>query len=224
MFSSSSLECSFAMYGLFLFLILAASLSNFMAWGCPSLHSAIKQRSRLIRAYIWEHPLVSHKHATVVSFPFLRWLTLQLPLRGEAFIIFAFSLMNFLPLVAFYDILLGDDQIWYPGPRSKWDQIQRHLADRTGIMGTAQLPLLIMMASKRTPLAIVSGLGMDRLMLYHRWIARWFWAHILIHTAVWTANYAQSEGVSVMLADTYIKWAAWASARCVGSCSCRFDL
>jgi len=47
---------------------------------------------------------------------------------------------------------------------------------------------------------------MDRLMLYHRWIARWFWVHILIHTAVWTAVYAQTEGVKVMLADTYVKW------------------
>ncbi|EST09089.1 Ferric reductase transmembrane component-like domain protein [Kalmanozyma brasiliensis GHG001] len=207
-YNSYKVPCiaSFVLYGLFLLLVLAASLNNVLAWVCPTTHSSMKQKSRLVRAHIWEHPLITQKHATVVSFPFLRWLTLQLPLRGEAFIIFAFSMVNFVPLVAFYDLLLGDQQIFYPGPTSKRDQIQRHLADRTGILGTAQLPLLIMMASKRTPLAIVSGLGMDRLMLYHRWISRWFWAHIFIHTVVWTVVYAQSEGVAVMLADTYVKW------------------
>lgn len=189
-------------------LILAATCNNLLAWGLPSFHLAIKQKSRLLRAHVWEHPLVTHKHATVVSLPHLRWLTLQLPLRGESFIILCLCLINIIPLVAFYNLLYGDQQVFYPGPhnKSKWDQIQRHLADRTAILGTAQLPLLIMMASKRSPLAIVSSLGVDRLMLYHRWIARWFWAHILIHTAVWTAVYAQTEGVKVMLADTYVRW------------------
>lgn len=62
------------------------------------------------------------------------------------------------------------------------------------------------MASKRTPVAIVSGLGMNRLMLYHRWISRWFWIHILIHTIAYTAMYVREGGVALMLKDTYIRW------------------
>lgn len=194
------------MYGLFLCLILAAGLNSALAWTSPYYYSAFKKKTVLIRAHVWEHPFLTRKHAAVVSFPFLRWLTFQIPLRGEAFIIFVLSLINIVPLLAFYDLLLGDQQIWYPGPRSKWLQIQRHLADRTAIIGTAQLPLLILMASKRTPLAIVSGLGMDRLMLYHRWIARWFWAHIFIHATVWTVTYSHKKGIAVLLAKTYVKW------------------
>ncbi len=161
------------------------------------------------------------RHRRQVPLPTLAHSSTSAPWRG--FIIFAYSMINFIPLVAFYDLLLGDQQIFYVGPTSKRDQIQRHLADRTGIMGTAQLPLLIMMASKRTPLAIVSGLGMNRLMLYHRWISRWFLAHILIHTAVWTVSYAQTEGIAVMLADTYIKWGCVGFSAICALVFCHFD-
>ena len=161
---------------------------------------------RPLRAHVLEHPLVKHRHSSVVSLPFLRWLTLQLPLRGEAIVVFVLSLINFLPLVAFYDLYVGDNNTFYPGPTSKRDQICRHLADRTAILGTAQLPLLILMASQRTPLAIVAGLGMNSLMLYHRWIARWFWLHIVIHASAYTAIYVRRGGVAEMLEETYVKW------------------
>lgn len=184
---------------------MAAGANSLMAWGVPSLHLKIKQRLRLVRAYVFEHPLVKRKHASVVAFPFLKWLTLQLPLRGEALIVLLLSLINFLPLVAFYDLYLGNNQI-YKGPTSKRDQICRHLADRTAVLGTSQLPLLILMASKRTPLAIMSGLSMNSLMLYHRWIARWFWLHILIHACAYTAIYVRRHRLSEALEETYIIW------------------
>ena len=200
---------SFAIYGLFLLLILTASANNFVAWAWPRAHDRCRRKVRLFRAYISEHPLIARKHSVVASLPGLRWLTLQLPLRGEAIILLCLSLANFLPLVAFYDLYVGDKNTFYPGPTSKRDQMYRHLADRTAILGTAQLPLLILMASKRTPLAIVAGLGMNRLMLFHRWIARWVWLHILLHTAAFTAIYVQrggAAGVALLLEDAYVKW------------------
>ncbi len=200
---------SFVIYGLFLLLILTASANKFVAWAWPGAHDRCRRKFRLFRAHISEHPLVARKHSVVASVPGLRWLTLQLPLRGEAIILLCLSLANFLPLVAFYDLYVGDKNTFYPGPTSKRDQMYRHLADRTAVLGTAQLPLLILMASKRTPLAIVAGLGMNRLMLFHRWISRWVWIQILLHTAAFTAIYVQSEGaagVALLLEDAYVKW------------------
>lgn len=194
------------LYGLFLLLILTAGANKLLAWRYPVFHAKLKQRLRLLRAYVFEHPLITRKHSSVVAFPFLEWITLQLPLRGEAIVLLALSLINFLPLVTFYDLLPGNVNTIYPGPHSKRDQISRHLADRTAILGVAQLPLLILMASKRTPLAIMSGLDMNSLMLYHRWIARWFWLHITIHAAAFTAIYVRNGGVAVMLEDEYVKW------------------
>lgn len=169
------------------------------------MHSKCKQKLRWLRAHVFEHALFKRKHAAVASLPFLDWLTVQLPLRGEALVIFLISLLNFLPLVAFYDLYVGTNLI-YPGASSRRDQICRHLADRAAILGTAQLPLLILMASKRTPLAIVSGLGMNSLMLYHRWIARWFWLHILTHASAYTAIYIRRHRYSEVFKEPYIAW------------------
>ncbi|KAJ1032372.1 hypothetical protein NDA16_000399 [Ustilago loliicola] len=197
---------SFLIYGLFLLLIIGASINNLLAWGWPSLHAKLKRKLRLLRAHVLDHPLVHRKHASVVSFPVIKWLTLQLPLRGEAIVVFLYSFLNFLPLVAFYDLYVSANNTLYPGPTGKRDQICRHLADRAAILGVAQLPLLIMMASKRTPLAIMAGLGMNSLMLYHRWIARWFWLHILIHAAGFTAIYTRRGGVADLLEHNYVTW------------------
>ena len=70
----------------------------------------------------------------------------------------------------------------------------------------AQLPLLILMASKRTPVALISGLSMNSLILYHRWIARWFWLHILIHTSAFTAIYVRRHSVGELVEETYVRW------------------
>ena len=102
------------MYGLFLLLILAASINSLLKWGLPSFHSRIKQRTGLLRAHVIEHPLVRRKHASVVAFPFMKWLTLQLPLRGEALVILILSLINFLPLVAFLRLVFGQEKHHLP--------------------------------------------------------------------------------------------------------------
>ncbi|KAJ9480426.1 Ferric/cupric reductase transmembrane component 2 [Pseudozyma hubeiensis] len=206
-YNSMKVPClaAFAMYGLFVILLFAAAFNNLLAWAAQSLHNRLKQKLRLFRAFFWEHPLLSRKHATVVALPGLRWLTLHLPLRGEALVILGMFFANVVPLICFYKLLEP-----IPGSTSidsKSTQICRALADRTGVLGAAQLPLLVLMASKRTPLAIVSGLGQNSLMLYHRWIARWFWAHIFIHAVAYTVVYAAYEdGVKEMLAETYIRW------------------
>lgn len=104
------------MYGLFVVLVLAATINNLLAWSFPLLHSQLKRKLRMVRVYIWEHPLVQRQHADVVAFPKLYWLSLQLPLRGEAVVIFMLFLINFLPLVAFYRLFVGDQNVFLPWP------------------------------------------------------------------------------------------------------------
>ncbi len=53
----------------------------------------------------------------------------------------------------------------------------------------------------------MSGLNMNSLMLWHRWIARWFWLHIVVHASAWTAIYVRRPGgVAEMLEDDYVTW------------------
>lgn len=162
-------------------------------------------RQRWWTANVGAHPLFKQHHAQLVSIPGLRWLTFQLPLRGEAIILVLIVLANFLPLVAFYDWFIEGNVFW-EGPTGKRDMLCRFLADRTALLGTACFPLLILFASKRTPLAILAHLDMSTLMLYHRWIARICWAHVVIHTTAFSVDYARSDYLLEAFKEPYFQW------------------
>lgn len=91
--------------------------------------------------------------------------------------------LNIVPLVSFYSLYVGHNT-YFTGPDavSRRSQILRHLANRCAMLGIGQLPMLILLASKRTPVAILSQLSMNTMMLFHRWIARTCYVHIVIHT------------------------------------------
>jgi hypothetical protein len=45
-----------------------------------------------------------------------------------------------------------------------------------------QLPLVILMSGKNSPIALITGLEMNDLMLYHRWLARMVWLQMNVHS------------------------------------------
>lgn len=155
--------------------------------------------------YFTDHPLVKRRHAELLQLPLLRFVTVQVPLRGDAMILIVILLANFLPLVAFYSWYIEDNVFW-PGPTGKRDMLCRFLADRSALLGTACFPLLILFASKRTPIAILAHLEMSTLMLFHRWIARICWVHVLVHTTAFTVDYARFGYLTEAFSEPYFRW------------------
>ncbi|KAJ1032373.1 hypothetical protein NDA16_000400 [Ustilago loliicola] len=137
------------------------------------------------RGNISEHPLITEKHSQVVTCGkgYFRWLTFHLPLRLEAIILIAMLTANTISLVAFYSLYVGHNTYFTGSDAvSRRSQILRHLANRCAMLGIAQLPMLILLSSKRTPVAILSQLSMNNMMLFHRWIARTCYCHFILHT------------------------------------------
>ncbi|SPO25053.1 related to FRE6 - Ferric reductase [Ustilago trichophora] len=186
-YNSYKVPCmaTFLTWGLFMSVILASGLSAFIEHFFPRLHHAISRKAAWWRGNISEHPLVSEKHSQVVTCGkgCFAWLTLHLPLRLEAIILVAMVALNIVPLVSFYSLYVGHNT-YFTGPDaiSRRSQILRHLANRCAMLGIGQLPMLILLASKRTPVAILSQLSMNTMMLFHRWIARACYFHIVVHT------------------------------------------
>ena len=58
----------------------------------------------------------------------------------------------------------------------------RYLSDRSATLAMGQLPLVILMSGKNSPIALISGLEMNDLMLYHRWLARMVWLQMNVHS------------------------------------------
>lgn len=174
---------SFIIWGLFLTLVLTAGTRALIELLFPRFHQTLAQRAAWWRANVSEHPLVSEKHSQFVACSKIRWLTLHLPLRFEAFILIAMLILNIAPLVSCYSLYIGNNT-YFTGSNavSRRDQILRHLANRCAMLGIGQLPMLILLASKRTPVAIISQLSMNTMMLFHRWMARMLYCHIVVHT------------------------------------------
>lgn len=178
-------SCRFVIWGLFLTLILAAASSALVEHFFPRLSHTMSRKLTWWRGNISEHPLVSQRHSQIVTCGkgCFRWLTFHLPLRIEAMILVAMLAANIAPIVGFYSLYVGNNT-YFTGTDavSRRSQILRHLANRCAMLGISQLPMLILLSSKRTPVAILSQLSMNTMMLFHRWIARTCYCHIIIHT------------------------------------------
>ncbi|KAJ9479872.1 putative Ferric reductase transmembrane component 3 (putative) [Pseudozyma hubeiensis] len=185
-YNSYKVPCvaTFLIWSLFLFLPLASGISSLLALLLPRANHALSRRASWWRGHISEHPLASGKHSQVIQCGsgYLRWLTLHVPLRLEAAILVVMMIVNVAPYFTFYSLYIGHNT-YFVGTDSvsRRSQILRHLANRCAMLGIGQLPMLILLASKRTPVALLSQLSMNTLMLFHRWIARMCYLHIVVH-------------------------------------------
>lgn len=108
--------------------------------------------------------------------------SIRLPLRFELFVVLVLAFVNVSALVAFYRLTPPEVNVFFTGPTSRRDQFARHLADRSGILAIGQVPLVILMAGRNSPVTAVSGLNYNSLMLWHRWTARMTWFQVNVHS------------------------------------------
>ncbi|EST10226.1 FAD-binding 8 [Kalmanozyma brasiliensis GHG001] len=185
-YNSYKVPCvaTFLIWACFLTLGLASGLSAFIQHFFPHQHHVITRRAGWWRVNVSEHPLVSEKHSQAVACGkgSFAWLTVHLPLRLEAALLVVMLALNVVPLCTFYSLYVGHNT-YFVGTDSvsRRSQVLRHVANRCATLGIGQLPMLILLASKRTPVALLSQLSMSAMMLFHRWIARMCYLHIIIH-------------------------------------------
>ncbi|VEU22541.1 DEKNAAC103548 [Brettanomyces naardenensis] len=66
-------------------------------------------------------------------------------------------------------------------------------ADRTGIIGTMQLPLVFLFASRNNPLTKITGLSYRTFQVFHKWISRITFVLLLLH-CVFYLSYVRARG------------------------------
>lgn len=57
----------------------------------------------------------------------------------------------------------------------------RYLADRSGVLATAQLPPVILLSGRNNPVTFLTGASFSTCMLYHRWFARVIFVQAVVH-------------------------------------------
>lgn len=107
--------------------------------------------------------------------------TYTIPPRLESIILGVYLIMNIVFCFPGYNTFIGNQ--YYPTVKL---QLARYVADRTGFLAIAQLPMVWIFAARNDPFMWLTGWSFAMFNRFHRWIARISVLHAVIHSIAYT--------------------------------------
>jgi hypothetical protein len=89
-----------------------------------------------------------------------------------------------------------EENIKYPGRTDL--QLSRYVADRTGILAMAQIPLLLAFAGRNNILISLTGWSYGTFNVWHKWISRVCLFNTFVHSVVFTVFMFQKGGAAAL--------------------------
>lgn len=168
--------------------------------------SRIKALHRRLNRKFQQYILVPAAFSRHCAEPLGWWIV---PPRLQSLIILTFVLLNFVLSFGHYDIFAAN--LYWPDTRL---QYARYVGDRTGVMGTANLTLIYLFATRNNILLWVTGWSFETFMQFHRWVARVSTIQAIVHSLAYTVYVLLAGGLqhywSVWL-QAYWSWGAVAT-------------
>lgn len=180
---------------------LIAAMCHWTKWFCPNLMRRMTGPiSNTIRRHITLPALGRKSRANESSsWRFVKYLA---PTRSESIVIFLFC--------GSVIVCTCLDMEWEDGNpmfESKSVAICRLLADRTGIIASALVPMLILFAGRNNILQWITGWSFATYIQYHKWVARVVVLLVIIHSVAFTIIFVkQGRYTSTMMRECVI-WA-----------------
>lgn len=140
-----------------------------------------------------------------------RWFTL--PTYGQAIYIGLFFLANI--ILTGINISSIQPSTWYANVQQ---EVASYIANRTGIIAMALAPLTILFAGRNNILLWLTNWNHGTYLLLHRWIARIFTLHVVIHSVGYLAVYVANGSYAENLPQAYWVWGCVATVGCVALC------
>ncbi|THY21177.1 putative FRE family ferric-chelate reductase [Aureobasidium pullulans] len=129
----------------------------------------------------------------------LFWCTV--PTRMETVVVATFYLLTTYLSVSHYRLIFNN--IYWD---DKSQQLWRYVADRTGIMAYATLPLIWIFAGRNNVFMWATGLSYQAFNIYHRHIARAGTILAIVHSVVYTYLFVEFEGWSMFAREFTQLW------------------
>lgn len=126
---------------------------------------------------------------------------LLVPSRLETLIIFLFACL-LIGVCAGGIYYVDNDPIF----SSKKMALLRYTADKTGIVVSCIMPLLILFAGRNNFLQWLTRWDFATFIAFHRWVARYVFIMVLIHACCFTATFVQYHDYAEEIAETYVIW------------------
>jgi hypothetical protein len=128
------------------------------------------------------------------------------PTRGQALYIAVMVILNIVFMVVHYQSY--QPNLWYPGQNV---EIEAYIVWRTGCYSLAILPVVILFSSRNNTLLWLTNWSHETYILLHRWLARLFALHVIIHSVLSVVYYQQDGNYARNLVEGWWIWG------CVGT-------
>ncbi|KAM9904899.1 hypothetical protein OXX79_002476 [Metschnikowia pulcherrima] len=177
---------------------LIAAVSNWAVVVFPNLRTVCNGRiSKMWRKYVTLPALVKKKktnHQKCIGI-----LNFLVPSRLETLILSGFFWLTFILNAVKLDWSEGN-----PVYKTRYDAMLRYVSDRTGIIGTMLLPLLILIGGRNNFLQWLTRWKFSTFVLYHRWIGRVIVALVFIHSVGYTVIEINANKFAAIIKREYI--------------------
>ena len=131
----------------------------------------------------------------------LPWLIGNAPTIGQALYIALFFILNLVLTMVGYESVQP-----HPWGYNKRGELLAYAGYRTGNIAFALLPLTMLFSGRNNILLWVTNWSRSTYLLLHRWIARFFAVHTILHSIFLLAAYKQSGIFSVNYYEPYWLW------------------
>lgn len=197
-----------AIYGYYLVLVIIGTIYNFVR--CYGLIKWVNQSrvSQLIQSYVILPSLIpGGKYASEYGW---KWFTILFPNRIQSLVdLLLFGLQfgfYFAPYNAKGNIIFGSDA----------KNIERFVADRTGIMAFGKIPLLILFSGRNNFLIWLTGWSYTTFLHFHKILSIWMTIDSIIHSVCY-AIYV-GAGYKTYLHRLYYACGVAATVLCIAMC------
>lgn len=182
--------------------MLIASVFHFFKKVTPGFAKKVSRNRAVLyfRQKFANPALFGSKHSVPVKWG-KGFINMSLPTRAQGWVLLGYFVMFIILMFIKYDIFDGNSRY-----AAKKSQLARYVADRAGIIGTAQLPLLFLFASRNNILLLATGWSYDTMNVYHRWVARVMYIGVFIHSIAFTYLYVQNGKLNSEWKRTYMIW------------------
>lgn len=180
---------------------IVAAVANWSVVLFPGLRGYFDGKfSRAWRKHITMPALVTRKRLTQQDF-LGGFLSFLIPSRLESVLLFVFFWLVFALMVVEIRYIPHD-----PLFRTKKEAITRFVADRTGIIATIMVPLLVLFGGRNNFLQWLTRWDFATFIVYHRWIARLMVAMAFTHGVCFSAIYVWDGIYAEEMAEEYVTW------------------
>ncbi|KXT06243.1 hypothetical protein AC578_9182 [Pseudocercospora eumusae] len=112
-----------------------------------------------------------------------------IPPRLETLLLVLYIIINFVMCFPGYE-LFSDNQYF----KSSAIQLSRYVADRTGVLSLANVPLIWIFSARNDPLMWLTGWSYATFNRFHRWVARLSFVLAFVHSVAYSVNFGYYPG------------------------------